>query len=644
MPIIASAVDKQEYENPSTFPEAFTWIMERFDVCNPNFATAYINESHTQTGIVVTWDPNYVNTSGYYGRLYIENFFTNDSITTCNIDFCNLDNRNFVWSNDGKKLYFSFQSFEIGSILTKPFNWTSYKTAYLASTGQSGSYEYWAYDKRYNNPSHARYAAYGYYGQTPVEFELDLEEKTIMTTSNWGIFMATGSGTAPGTTRVFNYYTQSTFYSTDLVDIINDKDEGDEVTVADDLLAVAFLNQFKYDNNGNKTQIGSVIVAKDLGKYKNKNVNTANAFDYMLETGQFSNYDQSNWVVLTSDDFDSNSSSYVGHILKGGTVKGTFTDKLNPTIALSNMPTMGNTMSYTPNVYVVPSFNDAYAAVGSEYFFVQPKPQEYCEVKWANYDATTDAFYTPTSSGSNNTHNLSGGFLWDKTYLDSGSGIDGTVYTFNAMVNMVPPESESYNVWVHAINGGSQLVTDDKNYIYAIVNGEKVFGERPGKRLTQMRQAYDSGGTPSNWYYISFGTTKPDLIAFSREGGSNQTSDITYFEKANNFYNYWMDGYGDKYERLSGCYVTSPSSRAPRRETATPDVNSGVSTRYVVMPLTLDASSVVTGIDTVNCDKTIVRVIYYNPMGMASQRPFNGMNIVVKQYSDGSINTTKIIR
>lgn len=627
-------IDAQTYTNPSQLPPAFTWVMERYDICDPG--TNFKNENHTQTGIVVTWDPNYVNSSGSYGRLYIENFFTNDSlVNACDIDFNNLNNRNFMWEEDGSKLYFAFQSYNFSQMISLS-GWTYWPQAFLASAKKSTSNgTYWGKGTQ---------STYFYDGSSQVICELNLTNKTIEINRPWGIFPCHLSGGQPDNSRVLKYYTRSTFYVTDLVDIIRDKEEGDEVTVSDDLLCVAFLPQFSYDNNGTQTQIGSVLVAKDLGKYENKNVNTADVFDYMKETGLFPSYDQSNWVVLTSNNYEpSTRDTYVGHILKGGTVKGTFTDKRNPTIALSEMPTPGDAMSYTPNVYVVPSFNDDYAATGSEFFFVQPKPQEYCQVMWATYDEDTDAFYVPTSEGNTNSHNLKGGFMWDKTYLDSGTASDEIVYNFHAMVNALPPTTESYNVWVHAINWNSELIEDENNFIYATVNGNKVFGEWPGKRLTHMRKAYDGYGTQSNWYYVSFGTTKPDLIIFSR-GGSNQTGDITDFEKGDNFYNYFMDGYQPRYERLIGCYVTPQSNPTTLRETGTPDVGSGVSSRYVVMPISLDYNSVITGVR--NIDATLgapVSVTYYNTMGIASSRPHTGINIVVSRYADGTVSTAKTI-
>ena len=40
----------------------------------------------------------------------------------------------------------------------------------------------------------------------------------------------------------------------------------------------------------------------------------------------------------------------------------------------------------------------------------------------------------------------------------------------------------------------------------------------------------------------------------------------------------------------------------------------------------------------------VVDVIYYNSLGMSSKTPFDGINIVVTRYSDGTTSTTKVMR
>jgi len=53
-----------------------------------------------------------------------------------------------------------------------------------------------------------------------------------------------------------------------------------------------------------------------------------------------------------------------------------------------------------------------------------------------------------------------------------------------------------------------------------------------------------------------------------------------------------------------------------------------------------------TGINTVNTNlnKKVVSVKYVNIAGMESSTPFQGVNIVVTRYEDGSQSTTKVIK
>ena len=52
----------------------------------------------------------------------------------------------------------------------------------------------------------------------------------------------------------------------------------------------------------------------------------------------------------------------------------------------------------------------------------------------------------------------------------------------------------------------------------------------------------------------------------------------------------------------------------------------------------------VTAITSIEGEKTVSNVRYYNVAGVESNVPFNGMNIVVKTYNDGSSTTEKMIR
>lgn len=68
--------------------------------------------------------------------------------------------------------------------------------------------------------------------------------------------------------------------------------------------------------------------------------------------------------------------------------------------------------------------------------------------------------------------------------------------------------------------------------------------------------------------------------------------------------------------------------------------NSAVSQLYKVAPVNL-VNNPVTAVDGVTVNREVVGVTYYNVAGVASSKPFDGVNIVVAKYADGSTKATK---
>lgn len=87
---------------------------------------------------------------------------------------------------------------------------------------------------------------------------------------------------------------------------------------------------------------------------------------------------------------------------------------------------------------------------------------------------------------------------------------------------------------------------------------------------------------------------------------------------------------------------TTDAKSAPRKvaydSTVTP------STKFVVYPLDLDATKVATGVNDVNCAKEVKGVSYFNMMGVESAQPFDGVNIMVTTYTDGTQSAAKVLR
>lgn len=67
--------------------------------------------------------------------------------------------------------------------------------------------------------------------------------------------------------------------------------------------------------------------------------------------------------------------------------------------------------------------------------------------------------------------------------------------------------------------------------------------------------------------------------------------------------------------------------------------------KYVVSPIDLKANSIITAVNDINATtKTVRQVRYYNLAGIESSEPFDGINVVVTTYTDGSKSTAKILK
>lgn len=85
------------------------------------------------------------------------------------------------------------------------------------------------------------------------------------------------------------------------------------------------------------------------------------------------------------------------------------------------------------------------------------------------------------------------------------------------------------------------------------------------------------------------------------------------------------------------------STPAPRRlgvqDGATP-----ANSEFIVYPLTLSTPQIVTGVNELPLGSEVVGVTYTDITGRTSDKPFEGLNIVVTRYSDGSSSTVKVVR
>ena len=369
-----------------------------------------------------------------------------------------------------------------------------------------------------------------------------------------------------------------------LEDLVQIGEEGNPYTISNQLIAA----HVTWDDNKGKF----AIFAKDDEMYAAKRYPAEGQKNYLIEfenqNGTFVNtveqkdYDQSNWIeILIPNSITDKTAvdvnvyqrvlgelkdTYENKILDAGSVSGTYVDALNPTIDMgNNLPGLQEVGSaYTPNIYCTANFLaeniDADGAMsyrtdelGGEYFFfMDAKPQEFCQVVWAYYTRVDSFFVAPAQEGNQiNGHRFKGSFAANMSLC------------------------EDYDV------------TKD----------------------TRVLDCFTASNT----------TTPEKLYGFEAIVRKNPEA--------------WSNG----------------RHGAPRRIQPYTEEDGNLKDNpplYIVYPLSSESSSngTVTAVCELMNDRAVKSVSYYNLMGVESEQPFEGINIVVTRYTDGTISTAKVLR
>lgn len=97
------------------------------------------------------------------------------------------------------------------------------------------------------------------------------------------------------------------------------------------------------------------------------------------------------------------------------------------------------------------------------------------------------------------------------------------------------------------------------------------------------------------------------------------------------------------YTRTGNLNQNSGANGAPRRIVDHADDGKYYIAEYI-LPYSLNDRNVVTSVHGVLVDRQVENVTYYNVMGQSSNEPFDGINIIVTRYSDGTTSTTKVLK
>ena len=104
---------------------------------------------------------------------------------------------------------------------------------------------------------------------------------------------------------------------------------------------------------------------------------------------------------------------------------------------------------------------------------------------------------------------------------------------------------------------------------------------------------------------------------------------------------------GESYKGWFAIIKVNQSS-TPAGDEVNSKAETGSTGKYTVCPVYLSDQQIMTAIQNINTDKgagmrTLKATRYYNMMGVESSTPFQGVNIIVKEYTDGSRESSKAI-
>ena len=302
-------------------------------------------------------------------------------------------------------------------------------------------------------------------------------------------------------------------------------------------------------------------------------------------------WDESNWVVLDFSDINgADPFEFVGHKITPNTVVGEYyeySDGVNYMIKLTEKPDQFNENPFVMDVTEYQGYDG-------------PFPENKLGTK---YDLAYNTYVPANFMVENHNHEVNGkvvGFVADNGALPGLAG--DSLYFLN------PKSQEVAHIWA-VWNGGDED-------IFTVYQTEH-------KENENINAWHLNGTFRVNWSYNCTGIDP------------NESSALVYSRPTDLVPNMAYEFHAVVMKPNSTRLTVAPQGTA---EPGTP------SQSYIIYPLDMSNGSTPTAVIELNATKNVVSERYYNLMGVESSKPFEGVNIVVTRYNDGSISTHKVLR
>jgi len=604
------AINNTAKAQPASFTKDFVMKSEYIP------ADGWENEYHT-CNVQVEYDSS-------TNKIIIKDFFNNTGITNLGTLFnhFNFESNVGSWNDDGTIGTFTFP------------------TRYVGYTDNYSFYHYvWVVNWK-QNPNVSTTWEWGG-DQHSMTVTIDLNNDS-MTMNKWAVMATYNSGGGGSSTAIIRF-NGSTFdvVKTDLVDIVNDGEVGEEYEVYDDLVGV--------------TTVDGVLSAP-MGVSRNQNT-------FMIEKGRYKlDLDLSTNALTVSQSAEDitgfvNNGSYPTYYVLGQANNNDWN------------PTVGQPMETTDGVH--------YSAVvnfdgrdDNKYYFslTSGLANNNDEGGWnyVNGSCRLGPSYNnyPVTLGDVLFAKDLGKYKYPSEISDGQIDFLGQVaaeYAGNTKLQPVADFDQSN--WV-MLTG----LSDANSYVGKIITGKSITGTlvdkaNPTIAVTSVPTAGEASRYEPNIYIMpSFNEDyyTPNSHFFFVAPKVQEYAFITwacYNDADGNFYtmsdgntsnltggikvcwDYYPagapnDGYVYEFDAIIRKVASANGATALKDANQSTPVTSDLSADYLVYPLRL--YDVPTAIDAVETTGKVVDVKYYNMMGVESATPFNGVNIEVKTMDNGN--------
>ena len=393
---------------------------------------------------------------------------------------------------------------------------------------------------------------------------------------------------------------------------------------------------------------GKILWAKDLGNRSiNKDYNTLNLVDYGIDVAHMQDpergWDQSNWVMLdftdylndlgytTNDEALEVLNKYVNKQLKSMSVRGFYESDATFRITLYSEPeVLKDTVGYPgylqdplellakptgrtePVIYHYNHYTPCNFMYGS---VIEQGEQSDLMPPFDDWDEL-EAFVRS---------HIEFAELWDYDWSDSDNWTDDQWETFDELIDRYRLDNAFF-----VVRGKPCEVA----HVWAVWRGDDVFD-------VYERSINETGDTIYNRY---------DLSGAFRVGGweyNRLTPNPAYYGEPEGLQALHVNA---AYE-FHIAIMTPGENDQPSKKMRKAPVAKGCEpndSEYLIYPLDLKShSDNVTDIPEISMitdDKMVISVRYYNLMGQESRTPFDGINIEVIRYNDGSMISRKILK